>query len=241
MENEQRTQAMGPIAELHGVTKRYGSLTAIADLELTLPKGRIIGLLGPNGSGKTTLIKLLAGLLRPNSGSITVDGLEVGAATKERVAYLPERNFIPRYMRVSQMVDFYKDFYVDFRREKALDMLKSLNINPESKIKSLSKGTLEKVQLILVMSRAAKLYLLDEPIAGVDPAARDYILSTIISSYNPTASVLISTHLISDIERALDDVVMIKNGSLVMAGNADDIRASRGMSIDETFREVFKC
>lgn len=232
---------MENILECSHVVKKYGSILALSGLDLCLPKGRIIGLLGPNGSGKTTLIKLIAGLLQPNDGTITVNGTPVGEKTKAMVSYLPERNYIPRHLKVSQIIDYFADFYKDFRRDRACDMLQSLNINPNSKIKTLSKGTLEKVQLILVMSREAQLYLLDEPIAGVDPAARDYILNTIISNYNPSASVIISTHLISDIENILDDVVMIRNGALVLAGNADDIRADKGMSIDELFREVFRC
>lgn len=232
---------MSNIFECRQLVKKYGKLTALSGLNLEIEPGKIVGLLGPNGSGKTTLIKLIAGLLRPTSGRILVNRSEIGMETKEIVSYLPERNYIPKYLKVRQIIDYFDDFYKDFNREKAERMIKSLSIDPDKKIKALSKGNLEKVQLILVMSREAKLYLLDEPIAGVDPAARDYILNTIITNYNPDASIIISTHLISDIENILDDVIMIKTGSLVMAGNADDIREQYQKSIDELFREVFKC
>lgn len=232
---------MSNIFECRQLVKKYGKLTALSGLNLEIEPGKIVGLLGPNGSGKTTLIKLIAGLLRPTSGELFVNKNEIGMETKEIVSYLPERNYIPKYLKVRQIIDYFDDFYKDFNREKAERMIKSLSIDPDKKIKALSKGNLEKIQLILVMSREAKLYLLDEPIAGVDPAARDYILNTIITNYNPDASIIISTHLISDIENILDDVIMIKTGSLVMAGNADDIREQYQKSIDELFREVFKC
>lgn len=232
---------MSNIFECRQLVKKYGKLTALSGLNLEIEPGKIVGLLGPNGSGKTTLIKLIAGLLRPTSGELFVNKNEIGMETKEIVSYLPERNYIPKYLKVRQIIDYFDDFYKDFNREKAERMIKSLSIDPDKKIKALSKGNLEKVQLILVMSREAKLYLLDEPIAGVDPAARDYILNTIITNYNPDASIIISTHLISDIENILDDVIMIKTGALVMAGNADDIREQYQKSIDELFREVFKC
>ncbi len=232
---------MSNIFECRQLVKKYGKLTALSGLNLEIEPGKIVGLLGPNGSGKTTLIKLIAGILRPTSGRLLVNRSEIGMETKEIVSYLPERNYIPKYLKVRQMIDYFDDFYKDFNREKAERMIKSLSIDPDKKIKALSKGNLEKVQLILVMSREAKLYLLDEPIAGVDPAARDYILNTIITNYNPDASIIISTHLISDIENILDDVIMIKTGALVMAGNADDIREQYQKSIDELFREVFKC
>lgn len=232
---------MSNIFECRQLVKKYGKLTALSGLNLEIEPGKIVGLLGPNGSGKTTLIKLIAGILRPTSGRLLVNRSEIGMETKEIVSYLPERNYIPKYLKVRQMIDYFDDFYKDFNREKAERMIKSLSIDPDKKIKALSKGNLEKIQLILVMSREAKLYLLDEPIAGVDPAARDYILNTIITNYNPDASIIISTHLISDIENILDDVIMIKPGALVMAGNADDIREQYQKSIDELFREVFKC
>lgn len=232
---------MSEILKCEGLCKLYGNKEALIDLDLTLESGKIIGLLGPNGSGKTTLIKLICGLLKPSKGKILVNGLEVGPETKSIVSYLPERNYIPLWMTVENIIDFFCDFYADFRKELAYDMLKRLNINPKDKIKTMSKGTKEKVQLILVMSRNAKLYLLDEPIAGVDPAARDYIMNTIITNYNPDASVVISTHLIQDIETILDDVIMIQYGHLRIHGYADDLREAKNMSIDQLFREVFRC
>ncbi|MBQ8378173.1 MAG: ABC transporter ATP-binding protein [Oscillospiraceae bacterium] len=221
--------------------KSYGKKEALKGLNLSIDRGRIVGLLGPNGSGKTTLIKLICGLLTPTDGGIFVDKKEIGVETKKVVSYLPERTYIPEWMKVTDILDMFEDFYADFKRERALQMLESLNINPADKIKTLSKGTKEKVQLILVMSRDADLYLLDEPIAGVDPAARDYILKTIITNYNENATVIISTHLITDIETVLDEVVMIKNGELVMHKTVDEIREENGMSVDQLFREVFRC
>lgn len=221
--------------------KSYGKKEALKGLNLSIDRGRIVGLLGPNGSGKTTLIKLICGLLTPTDGGIFVDKKEIGVETKKVVSYLPERTYIPDWMKVTDILDMFEDFYADFKRERALQMLESLNINPADKIKTLSKGTKEKVQLILVMSRDADLYLLDEPIAGVDPAARDYILKTIITNYNENATVIISTHLITDIETVLDEVVMIKNGELVMHKTVDEIREENGMSVDQLFREVFRC
>lgn len=232
---------MSEILRCEGLCKNYGNKPALKALDLSLESGKIIGLLGPNGSGKTTLIKLACGLLKPTSGKIIIDGKEVGVETKSIVSYLPERNYIPLWMTVENIIDFFCDFYKDFRKELAYDMLKRLNINAKDKIKTMSKGTKEKVQLILVMSRNAKLYLLDEPIAGVDPAARDYIMDTILTNYNPEASVIISTHLIQDIEKILDDVVMIQYGNLRIHGSADDIREQKNMSIDQLFREVFRC
>lgn len=236
--------AMNNMAELLkcvNLSKSYGKKEALCSLNLTLQSGQIIGLLGPNGSGKTTLIKMICGLLTPTKGEIFIDGKEVGTETKSIVSYLPERTYIPEHLRVREIIAYFKDFYADFRPELAESMLSKLNIDPSAKIKTLSKGTKEKVQLILVMSRNAKLYLLDEPIAGVDPAARDYILDTIITNYNPEASVIISTHLIQDIERVLDDVVMIQYGHLRLHGSADAIREEKGMSVDQLFREVFRC
>ena len=232
---------MSEILKCEGLCKSYGGKEALIDFNLTLESGKIIGLLGPNGSGKTTLIKLACGLLQPTKGKITVNGMNIGPDTKAIVSYLPERNYIPLWMNVENIIDFFCDFYSDFRKELAYDMLKKLSIDPKQKIKTMSKGTKEKVQLILVMSRNAKLYLLDEPIAGVDPAARDYIMNTIITNYNPESSVIISTHLIQDIETILDDVVMIQYGHLRLHGSADDIREEKGMSVDELFREVFRC
>ncbi|KAF0091856.1 MAG: multidrug ABC transporter ATPase [Fusobacteria bacterium] len=200
-----------------------------------------IGLLGPNGSGKTTFIKLVSGLLTPSSGSIAVGGMEVGVATKAIVSYLPDANYLFDWMKTKDIVEFFKDFYKDFDEVIAIDMLNKLGIDMKQSLKSMSKGTKEKVQLILVMSRRAKLYLLDEPIGGVDPAARDYILKTIISNYNEEAVVIIATHLIGDIENVLDEFVFIDNGKVVLSGNVDEIKEQKGMSIDNLFREVFKC
>lgn len=232
---------MNPILEFKSVTKKYGSFTALSNVSLTLERGRIIGLLGPNGSGKTTLIKLINGLLIPDSGKVLIAGMEPGIETKKLVSYLPEKTYLADWMRVSQIIDFFKDFYDDFDSVKAYEMLKSLNINPRDRLKTMSKGTKEKVQLILVMSRKAELYCLDEPIGGVDPAARDYILNTIITNYNENATVLISTHLIADIEKALDEVIFIKEGSVTLHSSVDDIRDRESKSIDSLFREVFKC
>lgn len=203
--------------------------------------GKIIGLLGPNGSGKTTLIKLLNGLLVPTEGHIFIDGLAPGVETKKFVSYLPERTYLNSWMKVCDIIDFFQDFYEDFDKARAYDMLKRLNINPSDRLRTMSKGTKEKVQLILVMSRRARLYCLDEPIAGVDPAARDYILSTIIQNYDENATIIISTHLISDVENILDDVVFIQNGHIRMVDSVENIRFNQGKSVDALFREVFKC
>lgn len=233
---------MNELVEIAGLTKKYGTnMLAVNNVTLTLPKGRIIGLLGPNGSGKTTLIKMLNGLLQPTSGSIRINGHEVGTESKAHVAYLPDRTYLAGNQSIRQILDYFEDFYADFSREKALNMLQSLNIDPEAKMKTLSKGTKEKVQLILVMSRQADLYVLDEPIAGVDPAARDYILRTIISNYNPEATVLISTHLIGDIEQVLDEVIFMRWGQMVLYTSVDNIREEKGKSVDAYFREVFAC
>lgn len=227
--------------ECRNLYKNYGKTPALNDVNIKLEAGKIVGLLGPNGSGKTTLIKLATGLLQPTSGEILIDGMKPGVATKAKVAYLPDRDFLPDYMTVEQIMKYYGDFFADFNPAKANEMLANLDISPSDRLKKLSKGNKEKVQLILTMSREASVYFLDEPIAGVDPAARDYILKTIISNYNSDAVVIISTHLISDIESVLDEVVFIRNGKILMQGSADEIRDERGMSIDGLFREVFKC
>lgn len=233
---------MNELVELVGVTKAYDSRNvAVNNVTLTLPKGKIIGLLGPNGSGKTTLIKMLNGLLTPTQGSIKINGHYVGVETKAKVAYLPDRTYLAGNQKISDILDYFSDFYADFSKERAAEMLQSLNIDPSCKMRTLSKGTKEKVQLILVMSRQADLYILDEPIAGVDPAARDYILRTIINNYNPEASVIISTHLIGDIEQVLDEVIFMKYGHLALYTSVDNIREQHGKSVDAYFREVFAC
>ena len=229
------------ILETRNLTKNYCSKPALSDLNLTLEKGKIIGLLGPNGSGKTTLIKMCNGLIRPTKGEIRINDFPVGTESKKAVSYLPERSYLNNSMSPNDYINLLADFYEDFDAMKAYDMLAALKINPKDKLKTMSKGTKEKVQLILVMSRQAELYLLDEPIGGVDPAARDYILNTIISNYNPEASVIISTHLISDVEQILDEVIFIQEGQLKLHKNVDEIRAVEGKSVDALFREVFRC
>ena len=223
------------------LTKRYGKLTALDNIDLELESGRIVGLLGPNGSGKTTLIKLANRLLQPTSGSILIDGKAPGVETKKIIAYLPDKEYLPDWMNTRQLMHFYGDFYDDFDPRRASVMLSSLDIPSDMVLKKMSKGTREKVQLILTMSRRAKVYLLDEPIAGVDPAARDYILRTIIQNYEENSLVLISTHLIADVESVLDEAVFLKQGHIVLHKPADEIRTETGKSVDEYFREVFKC
>ena len=227
--------------EINNLTKNFGDLTALDDVTVSLEQGQIVGLLGPNGSGKTTLIKILNGLLQPTSGSVTINGSVPGVETKKVVAYLPDRNALPDYMTATQLMDIYEDFFEDFDRLKAEAMIDDLGINRKQTMKKMSKGTKEKLQLCLVMARQAEVYLLDEPIGGVDPATRDYILRTIISNYNENAVVLISTHLIADVESVLDDVVFIKEGRVVLHKAADEIREEKGESVDKLFREVFKC
>ncbi len=229
------------ILECSGLTKKYGAKTALDNISLTVETGRIVGLLGPNGSGKSTLLKLCNGLLTPSGGSLAINGMAPGIGTKAIVSYLPEQTYLNDWMRVKDLLEFFADFYKDFDRARALEMLKNLDISTEDRLKTLSKGTKEKVQLILVMAREAKLYLLDEPIGGVDPAARDYILNTIIKNYNPEATVIISTHLIADIETVLDDVIFISKGKVMLTSSVDDIREKNGKSVDALFREVFKC
>ena len=232
---------MENILECRGLVKFFPNCLALNNVDLTVPKGRIVGLLGPNGSGKSTLIKLANGLLTPTQGTILVDGKEPGIETKKIVSYLPERTYLTEWMTVQDMLDLFNDFYADFNIAKARDMLARLNIQTKARIKTMSKGTKEKVQQILEISREAQLYLLDEPIGGVDPAARDYILNTIIANYNENATVLISTHLISDVEQILDDVIFINQGSVVLTSSVDDIREKQDKSVDALFREVFRC
>ncbi len=230
-----------PILTCAGLSKSFGGTKALDGVDLTLEPGRIVGLLGPNGSGKTTLLKLANGLLRPSAGKILIDGKEPGVETKKIVSYLPDRACVPDYMTGAQLMAFYGDFYSDFDASAAKAMMERFEIDGRAKIKHMSKGTREKLQLIAVMSRRARLYLLDEPIGGVDPAARDVILGTIIANYDPSATVLISTHLIADVERVLDDILFLKSGKIVLAAPAEELREKHGKSVDEIFREVFRC
>ena len=222
------------------LSRSFGSLKALDSLDLTLERGRIVGLAAPNGAGKTTLIKILAGLLQPTSGSALIDGHSPGVYTKSITAYMPDRPGFPEWMKVQDSIDLYTDFYKDFDLSKANEICRPLQIDPNARIKTLSKGTKEKLQLMLVMSRSAQLYLLDEPIAGVDPAARDFILQTIVAGYNESGTVLISTHLITDVEKLLDEVIFLRDGKLLLHRAADDIRETEGKSIDELFRDLFR-
>lgn len=223
-----------------GLTKRYGSLVALDQVTLHVGPGRIVGLLGPNGSGKTTLIKILTGLLCPTAGSVTIEGSAIGPATKALVSYLPDRMYYAGWMKAADLINLFADFYADFRKDRAVAMCKALGIGLDAKIKAMSKGTKEKLQLILVMCRQARLYLLDEPIAGVDPAAREFILQTILTNYSPQSTVMISTHLIADVEPVLDEAIFLKEGRVVRHESVDAIRESSGMSLDEVFRDVFR-
>lgn len=232
---------METILECQGLTKKFNNFYALSDLNLTLERGQIVGLLGPNGSGKSTLIKLINGLLVPTDGRVMIKNMTPGIETKKIVAYLPERTYLNDWMKVKDIVAYFTDFYENFDSHRAYEMLEHLNIDKHSRLRTLSKGTKEKVQLILVMSRDAEFYVLDEPIGGVDPAARDYILNTIIQNYNANATILLSTHLISDVENILDHVILLKNGHIVENTSVDELRMKNGKSIDSLFREVFKC
>ncbi len=232
---------MEPVLSLQDLTKRYGVTVALDQLDLNLPQGRVVGLLGPNGSGKTTLLKLCAGLLTPTRGTVSVCGKRVGVESKALVSYLPDRTYLSNSQSIRDQLDFFQDFYADFDRERAEHMLLALNLDLNARFGTLSKGNREKVQLVLVMARRAKLYLLDEPIGGVDPAARDYILSTILSNRDSDSTVLISTHLIADVEPVLDDFVFLHQGKVIRCGTAKDAREESGKSLDEIFREVFRC
>jgi ABC-type multidrug transport system, ATPase component len=232
---------MSAVFECRGLTKQYGPVMALNNVSFELEPGRIVGLLGPNGSGKTTLIKLANDLLVPTSGEIYIDGMKPGVDTKKIVSYLPDRAYFDERMRVVDCISLFSDFYDDFDAVKANEMLASLSVPETALFRTLSKGTKEKVQLALVMSRSAKLYLLDEPIGGVDPAAREFILNTILRNYNEDATVLISTHLIYDIEKILDDVIFLAYGQIARVQSVDDIREQEGKSVDELFREVFRC
>ena len=221
--------------------KRYGRKEALCGVNLRLESGKIVGLLGPNGSGKTTLIKILNGLLKPDQGMVTIDGEEPGIHTKSVISYLPDKPYFADWMKITDLLELFEDFYEDFDRARAEKMCQELGIDTKLKMKTLSKGNKEKVQLVLVMSRAAQLYLLDEPIAGVDPAARDYILKTIIQDYSEDASILLSTHLIADVEQLLDDVIFLKDGQIILSSSVEEIRDTRHQSVDSYFREVFSC
>ena len=231
---------MTDLITCQGLTKTFGVKNALQGVELHVGPGRIVGLLGPNGSGKTTLIKLLCGLIQPTSGFLAVDGQSIGPYTKSVVSYLPDRMYFADWMTVGDLLEVFRAFYSDFDYPRATAMCRALGIGPKDRLKAMSKGTKEKVQLVMVMARRAKLYLLDEPIAGVDPAARDYILSTILTNYNEEGTVLISTHLISDIERVLDEVIFLKEGQVVLHDPVDMIREREGKSVDALFREVFR-
>ena len=229
------------ILQADSLTKSYGAIPALNNVSFTLETGKVTGLLGPNGSGKTTLLKIIAGLLTPTSGSIRIGGEDPGIITRQHVSFLPDTTFFPTWMKVQDAFELFEDFYDDFNIVKASEMLKNLNIPENMKLKKMSKGTLEKVQLITAMSREANLYCLDEPIGGVDPATRDYILKTIISNYSDNAAVLISTHLIADVENVLDDVIFLQGGAVTLHSSVDDIREKEGKSVDALFREVFAC
>ena len=229
------------LLEVSHITKSYGNNIVLNDVTFNIPKGKIVGLLGPNGSGKTTLIKLINDLLKEDDGTIKVNGLDLGVETKKLISYLPDKNYLNNNMTVLELLNYFKDFYEDFRIDKAKELIGKLNLDLNQKLKTMSKGTKEKVQLILVMSRKAKLYVLDEPIVGIDPAARDYIINTILTNFSNDASLLISTHLISDLEKVLDEVIFLKNGKVVRCGSTDEIRKETNMSINDLFREEFKC
>lgn len=232
---------MSTLLECKDLTKRYGKVTALDQVNLKIESGHIIGLLGPNGSGKTTLIKIMNGLLTPTKGEITVKGNPIGVESKKVISYLPDHTYLNMNQKVKDVINTFKMFYEDFDENRAYDMLQKLSINPQDRLKSMSKGTKEKVQLILVMSRRADLYVLDEPIAGVDPAARDYILNVILTNYDQNASIIISTHLIADIENILDEVIFIQNGQVRLTASVEEIREEKGKSVDALFREVFRC
>jgi len=232
---------MDAIYEVHGLTKRYGRTAALNGVDFAVTPGKLVGLLGPNGSGKTTLMKISAGLLQPTAGSVIIDKVPVGVFTKAVTSYLPDRMALPTEFTADDAVSLYADFFTDFDRTKARDMLLDLHLDDSQRIGAMSKGMQEKMQLCLVMSRAARLYLLDEPLGGVDPAARDYILNTILRNYNENAAVVLSTHLIGDIEKALDEVLILKDNTVMLHQSVDELREEKGCSVDEYFREVFKC
>ena len=229
------------IIKLDNVVKRYGKKEALKGINLDIPKGKIVGLLGPNGSGKSTMIKLLNGLLQPDEGNIEISGMKPSIETKKIVSYLPERTYLSEWMKMKDLLKFFSDFYEDFDLEKAEEMIEALNINVDEKIKDMSKGTKEKVQLILVMSRNADVYILDEPIGGVDPAARSFIMRTILQNFSEESTLIIATHLISEIENICDEIIFLSYGEIKLQGNVDEIREEKGKSIDALFREEFRC
>ena len=244
MDTQNNIQEFGQSAELvriTNLTKKYQNKSVLSNINLTIESGHIIGLLGPNGSGKTTLIKILAGAIKEYNGAVSINGKPVGTESKALVSYLPDTTYFSHWMCPLDIISLFKDFYADFDEQKCLEMLKRLDLNEKQKIKTMSKGMIEKLQLCLVMSRNAKLYILDEPIGGVDPAARDYILDTILTNYSEDATIFMSTHLIADVERVFDTVIFLREGEIVLQGNIDNIRAEEEKSIDQLFREVFKC
>lgn len=229
-----------PVLQITNLHKSYGSHSVLEGVSFCIPRGKIVGLLGPNGCGKSTIMKLIAGLIPLSKGEILIDGMAPGQKTKSLISYLPERSYLNDWMRISDLLSFFHDFYSDFDLERAKQMLADLNIALNDRLKTMSKGTKEKVQLVLVMARRAKLYLLDEPIAGVDPAAREFIMNTILTNYDEKASVLISTHLISDVEPVLDEAIFLREGQVVLHDNADALREREGKSLDALFRDVFR-
>ena len=239
--NVSQAATASPVLQAINLSKRFGKNPALHSIDFSLPRGRIIGLLGPNGSGKTTLLKLACGLLQPTCGQILINGRLPGVYSKSITAYLPEKAYLNDWMRVEGLIKFFSEFYPDFRTQRAYEMLQTLSISERARLKTLSKGTQEKVQLVLVMCRQAQLYLLDEPIGGVDPAAREYIVNTIIGNYSEDATVVISTHIITDIEQVLDEVIFLSQGQISLQSAVDDLRAEYGKSVDEMFREVFRC
>lgn len=230
---------MGNLVEIKGLSKNYLNKKALNNLSLDIESGKVVGILGPNGSGKTTLIKILTGLLRQSKGEVLIDGHNVGVYTKSIVSYLPDRNFLYNWMTIEDAFEFYKDFYSDFDEKRGEELLHFMKLEKSMKINSLSKGMNEKLNLTLVLSRRAKLYILDEPIAGVDPVARDKILDAIIKNYNEGSSMLITTHLVRDMESLFDDVVFLREGEVALKGNAEALREEKGKSIDEIYKEVF--
>ncbi len=230
-----------PVLQITNLYKNYGAHSVLQGVSFSIPRGRIVGLLGPNGCGKSTIMKLISGLIQADQGNILIDGIGPGRQTKSLISYLPERTYLNDWMKIADLLNLFCDFYPDFDRSRAIQMLTDLNISTDTRLKTMSKGTKEKVQLILVMSRRAHLYLLDEPIGGVDPAAREYILNTILKNFDEDSSILISTHLIQDVETIFDEVLFLNQGKIVIQGQVDDIRQSHGKSIDALFREVFRC